>query len=566
MSPIPARYPSRKSGAAPRDGKEAGRSVTGGFLAPGGRSGSGTRGPVGGLWNTGWMSSALQQVANSVLGGIAGEEGENNGYKSQRTRRRDVGGIRAAVPTEWGVEPDGDKLQEREIGMGSTRDREAAVRAKKTRRILEGRDDENQIVDTNGNYKRRTSSDDQRPSSAQDEHTLVYIHHVQPTDTLAGVVLKYNCPKEVFKKANGLWSDGGLPFRKMVVLPVDACTVKGKSCDPPTDSPYGVDLLAPTPGVEDPPFLNGDSWPPTSFNPETSAEPPEDNEHPWTHVRWVLIDSSPSSKPVEIARMSRKALGYFPPRRRKSGILNSALSTPRGSLDHNRLSLLSQSSNDPSISTASTPPRRTSNLGSQPSQPGSVGSYFPNIQSSTRPRRESVGEAADRLGWMRGPGGVGTLGPKIRKPGPGNDGLNQWAKKHFALATIDSHSISIMGTDTAHFGFSDELAAIAEGPMSGISGTATPNGQNMGLENAAAAVEGFFRKLIVNAPGTPRLGARAESDLIELLDGAGSDDGKGFEISPGRVRSSTPMGSGREDLDSVMRGRASAGTKGGKSD
>lgn len=192
--------------------------------------------------------------------------------------------------------------------------------------------------------------------------------------------------------------------------------------------------------------------------------------------------------------------------------------------------------------------------------------------SSARPRRESVGEAADRLGWMRGPGGVGTLGPKIRKPGPGNDGLNQWAKKHIPGLAIDSlPSTSLMGAETAHFGFGDELAAIAEGAPAGASGTSTPGGtQIMGLENAAAAVEGFFRKLVVKGvPGTPRLGpARAESDLIELLDGAGSDDGRGFEVSPGRVRSSTPLGTGREDLDGVIRGRASAsaGIKGGKKD
>jgi hypothetical protein len=168
---------------------------------------------------------------------------------------------------------------------------------------------------------------------------------------------------------------------------------------------------------------------------------------------------------------------------------------------------------------------------------------------------------------MKGPGGVGTLGPKIRKPGPGNDGLNKWAKKHFALATIDSHSTSITGAETAHFGFGDDLGAIAEGPINGLSGIATPSGsQNIGLENAAAAVEGFFRKLIVNGPGTPKVNARADSDLIELLDGTGSDDGRGFEIAPGRVRSSTPMGSGREDMDGMIRGRASAGTKGGKSD
>lgn len=531
----------------------------------------------GGMWNTGWMSSAFQQVATSVLGSMApGEEASSNGYggaKGNVRRRAGSGATKKATLDQWGVEPGvEDKLQEREIGMGSTKEREAAVRAKKTQRILEGRDDDSKILDTNGNYKRRTSTDDQRPSSAQDEgDALVYIHHVQKQDTFAGVVLRYNCPKEVFKKANGLWSEGGLPFRKTVVLPVDACAIKGRPCDPPEiDSPYqGVDLLAPTPGVEESPFTAGDTWPPTSAPSGMSAERPEDDENPWTHVRWVLIDSSPNSKPVEIGRMSRKTLGYFPPRRRKSLHTRSTVSTPRGSLDLNRLSLLSQSSNDPSQSSASTPSRRTSNLGPRPSQPlSSIGSYFPTSQPTVRShrRRESVGEAANRLGWMQGPGGVGTLGKNVRRPGPSNDGLNSWAKKHIpGLAIDDLPSTSLMGAESAQFGFSDELAAIAEGPIHGTASGATTPG-NMGLENAAAAVEGFFRKLVVKGPGTPRLGPRRESDLIELLDGAGSDDGRGFEISPGRVRSSTPLGSGREDLEGVIRGRSSAGTKGGKGD
>lgn len=180
---------------------------------------------------------------------------------------------------------------------------------------------------------------------------------------------------------------------------------------------------------------------------------------------------------------------------------------------------------------------------------------------------------------MRGPGGVGTLGPKIRKPGPANDGLNSWARKHVPGLTIDRlPSTSILGSESAHFGFSDrerdELSSIAETPLSsGAPGSLTPVGSlgsgGMGLENAAAAIEGWVRRLAVSkGPGTPKGGGRIESqDLIELLDGTGSDDGRGFELSPGRVRTGTPVGGiGREDLDAVVRGRASGGAKGGKSD
>jgi hypothetical protein len=217
---------------------------------------------------------------------------------------------------------------------------------------------------------------------------------------------------------------------------------------------------------------------------------------------------------------------------------------------------MSISSNDPSGSTASTPSRRTSNLGPRPSQSiTAIGSYFPPLSSSTRPRRESVGEAAERMGWMRGPGGVGTFDSNVRRPGPAQDGLNKWARKHIPGIAIDSlPSTSILRAETAHFGFSDELASIAEGPgISTNSGTQTPssNQGGMGLENAAAAIEGWVRRLAIKAPGTPKGGGRIEApDLIELLDGAGSDDGRGFELNP----------------DGVIRGRQSAGAKGAKSD
>jgi len=90
------------------------------------------------------------------------------------------------------------------------------------------------------------------------------------------------------------------------------------------------------------------------------------------------------------------------------------------------------------------------------------------------------------------------------------------------------------------------------------------------LENAAAAIEGWVRRLAVGS-GTPKISGRnaAEvTDLIELLDGTGSDDGRGFEPNPGSLRTSTPSfgGSGREDLNGQARGRATAAAKGGKSD
>ncbi|KUJ16861.1 uncharacterized protein LY89DRAFT_684887 [Mollisia scopiformis] len=578
VSPLPAKHPSR---SVPRNaGGRADKNGNGGLLAPSGsssRKGGGSLVGGKGLWDPpGWMSSwnALQGLASSVLGGeaedpVTGRAGTATGKKPRRE-----GAGRKKIPEQWGPpEPATQRQKDGGIGWGSTEEMQAEVRARKMRGVLEGREEERSILDTNGNYKRRSSTEEQRPGSSQeDDFALVYIHHVQKQDTLQGVVLKYNCKPEVFRKANRLWPNDTIQIRETVILPVDACAVKGRPCEAPSLD-QGVDLLAPTPVTEDP-FSNGGTWPGASspYNNGTSAERPEDNDNPWVHVRWVLLDASPNAKPVEIARMPRKTLGYFPPRRRKSQATISTVSTPRGSTEFPRIA--QTISNDLPGSTSSTP-RRTSNLGPRPSQPvTTVGSYFPPQRSSTRPRRESVGEAADRLGWMRGPGGVGTFATNVRRPGPAQDGLNAWAKKHIPGLAIDGmSSSSILGAETAHFGFGDELASIAEGPgtvngaavtNSGI-GNLTPGG--LGLENAAAAIEGWVRRLATKTPGTPKGGGRIDApDLIELLDGTGSDDGRGFELSPGRIRSSTPIGTGREDLDGVIRGRATAGAKGGKSD
>lgn len=574
VSPIPSKHPSRSTLRAGNSGKPVG-----GLLAKDNERQRGAS-PVGfgGIWEGGWTSSwsALQGLASSVLGvEVEGEGGSrtNNGILGKKPAKR----MSKKSPDTWG--PAGLPPKVSAIGEGTLAERDAAVRARKMRGILEGRDEDLNVQrDPNGNFKRRTSLEETRTDEQQDDggDALVYVHHVRPQDTLQGVILRYNCQPAVFRKANRFWPNDSIQTRKVVIVPVDASTIKGRPCEPPSpDSPnQGVDLLAPTPGIEEPPqLINGGTWPQASSSKTgTSAERLEsEDEHPWVHVRWVLIGSSPTSKPIEIARMPRKTLGYFPPRRRKSQATTSTASTPRASSEFPRSSL----ANDITSSPSSTTSRRTSNLGPRPSQP-IPGSYFPPpLTSSTRPRRESVSEAADRLGWMRGPGGVGTMGKNVRKPGPAQDGLNSWAKKHIPGLAIDSlPSTAILGGESAHFGFNEELGSIAEGSFARGNGTITPTaGSNsgLGLENAAAAIEGWVRRLAVKGPGTPKLGGSRgveAADLIELLDGAGSDDGRGFELNPGSLRTSTPSvgGNGRDDLDGLARGRATAGAKGGKSD
>jgi hypothetical protein len=158
----------------------------------------------------------------------------------------------------------------------------------------------------------------------------------------------------------------------------------------------------------------------------------------------------------------------------------------------------------------------------------------------------------------------------FREPGPAQDGLNKWAWKHVPGIDIDCIPFFILRAKTTHLSFGDELASIAKEPGSGTAReTQTPSSSQggMGLRNAAAGFKGWVRRLAIKAPRTPEGGGRIEApNLIELLDGAGSGDGKGFELNPGHLRSSTPSGTGREDLDGVIRGRQSAGAKGAKSD
>ncbi|TAQ90028.1 hypothetical protein B7494_g1635 [Chlorociboria aeruginascens] len=566
VSPIPSQHPSRTTTQGGNNGRPVGGSLSK-------RDGLASPTAFGGIWEGGWTSSwsALQGIASSVLGGEVERSERDRPIQKVGSATR-TGKRAESAPSTWkfprgkwgptGSPDDGGIL------TGSNTGREEQVRAKKRAGILEGRGALNGATDTNGDYKKRSSMEEAQNTPVDDRgDALVYIHHVQPQDTLAGVVLRYNCQPAVFKKTNRFWPNDSIQTRKVVVLPVDACAIKGRPCEPPSSHSrnQGIDLLAPTPSTEEPLLLgNQGNWPSRIQN-ETSAERLED-ENPWTHVRWVLLDSSPSSKPVEIARMSRKTLGYFPPRRRKSQATLSSVSTPRASSDIPHIS----HSPSVSISTSSTPSRRTSNLGGRPSQSVN-GSYFP-APNSSRARSESVSSvSADRLGWMRGPGGVGTLGKNVRMPGPGNDALNSWAKKHIpglALDSIPSVFVSGLESDSPSFGFNDELSSIAETSYTPRSGSVTPSGSGIGLENAAAAIEGWVRRMAIG-PGTPILGARRTEtgDLIELLDGAGSDDGRGFEPSPPRA-ASVPSGTSRREFDSSIRGRSttSMDAKGGKSD
>ncbi len=96
---------------------------------------------------------------------------------------------------------------------------------------------------------------------------------------------------------------------------------EGRPCDASSFESGQVDLLAPTPDATH--TLDHDDQSDFFSHPangKSREQAKEEEEKPWTHVRWVLIDSF--SKPIEIARLSRRGARIFPPAGRRVFILS----------------------------------------------------------------------------------------------------------------------------------------------------------------------------------------------------------------------------------------------------
>jgi hypothetical protein len=596
LSPGDSPIPSRAGSVSPLPSARIARTENGGRANPAPLNSNSNSAFSKGLLD-GW--SSVQDFASSFLAG--GESGYNsessrpgsrNGSKPRpiSSMWKSLGGSNGAAssgrraPDSWGPAPPTSSSRPRaeDIAAGSLAEREAALKAMKTASVLESYDGVNGGLDVAGKYKRRNSDEDRSRSNSDpvvEEH-LVYLHHVLPDDTYAGVVLRYRCQEQPFRKTNGLWSRDNIQVRKHLLIPVDACELKGRPCDPPNFYNRKVDHLATTPQPES--FIQSGAEDSQSSQPlhddffgprgRKSQSLPEE-ELPWTHVRWVKLDSC--EHPVEIVRVSRNAMGYFPPRRKKSIHTVSTFSTPRQSLElsRNMTAVSSESALDSPGHIA--PVRRQSTLSHRPTI-GSLGAS----DSAGRSRGSSVGQNESIPAWMRRPGGVGSMSRSVHAPGPAKDSLNAWVNKRLPKGfNIDSMpSMSVMGSESASWGFrgkSDEggPSGIVESPFEdGRDSSLADSKQGIGLEQAAATIETWLRGAWAKRPATPRLGSQKRSpddlDLIELTD-TNSDDG--HPRTPLRMPETNPShlgylgASGRSDGEGNVRGR-STGPKGKKSD
>ncbi|KAF1834077.1 hypothetical protein BDW02DRAFT_569474 [Decorospora gaudefroyi] len=467
---------------------------------------------LAGMWGHSW--SAIQGIAATVM---AGEEALGASQDSARRRRRPNNGRRTSVsappPKQWGPAGAGSS-----VGAGTHEAREAMVRAMKRKDLLTA--NEHLVPDAVGRIKRRNS--DERlsvsapPADNEDRDALVYIHHVQPQDTLAGLSIKYNCQQAVLRKANRMWPNDSVQTKKAVVLPVDACAVKGRPVQAPDALP-AEDLLlgeygdggasgskAPTADTQGLP--NGWAAPrQKDAESHSLSSTNADIEPPWQHDSWVLLPND--KQPTEIGRMPRRALGFFPPARRKS-LAYSDASTPRASVDLPR----SSTSTNPLTGSPSQParPRATSNLSS----------------ASVHSRQRS---SSGRAWGLHGPGGVGTMGRNVRSPGPAQDGLNK------KFAQYLPNMAPPPGQEYFTPWAPSLLDAGAGTPSQyGGSGAVTPlSGSGVDFHELGGAIEGWVRKVgtqaqkLLTEPGTPGQGKRS---AVPVLGAVGGDMGDLIEL------------------------------------
>ncbi|GAB7354286.1 hypothetical protein MBLNU459_g4809t1 [Dothideomycetes sp. NU459] len=442
----------------------------------------------------------------------------------------------SAPPAHWGPVGAPPVLPINSVGGGSREEREALVRAQKRRELLAG-SGAAAVADSLGHFKRRTSDDfasvSAPPGEAEDRDALVYIHHVSPNDTLAGITIKYNCNAAMLRRANRMWPNDRIQARKIVVLPVDACAVKGR---PLVSEEY--DLLTGTPDVShrDDPFptsapaepastgrSRNESVSTVSDRPSSSTRSCIDTEPQWTHDSWVLLPNS--TKPTEIARLSRRTLGFFPPARRKS-LTYSDFDSPSNSLDLSRALISEHPATSPLKSDQPQRPRQ----GRRPSSASN--GYFPS--------------------YLAGPGGVGTMGKNVMSPGPAQDSLNKLFANRLPNVAPPPNQQNLYLPDIPtyldHTGFSTPVN----------SGTQSP--ATMNIEHVGGAIENWVRKLATKAstalPAAERQsGARASvgvagrgssgiGDLIEMADQfeiGGMEDDDAEEEDRGRQASSSTL-------------------------
>lgn len=503
------------------------------------------------LWEP-W--SSLQDFASTLLGSDAASASKDKPATSIKTplwMKQDKLFGNKSTQQQWGPSLESssnapqDAIEERKAKVQAKR-REALLLAS----VTEGRD-------SMGRFKRRDS--DAAPSATtpidSGEDALVYVHRVQKGETLAGVIIKYNCHPESFRKINRFWPNDDIQVRTHVLIPVEICNAKGRKID----SPYlSQDLFDPGKdhvGIHTPPTsapretgsssanglhggLQSSMTMPSSFSTEPSSLTTPSEEFEFKHESWVLLPNF--SEAIEVLRVPRRALGYFPRARRKSNatIANTSLtSTPKTSFDMLRHPPTHAAQTSASLNVS--PVRRP---------------MIPSRLNSGRQRSSSAsgGSGNTFVDALRGPGGVGTLRglrTEAAKPGPADDPLNRKFAQYFPDL--------FPAEEMPRTGFSTRPAARATPRASTDSARSTRSNSNgSGLGEVGGAIEGWVRK-IAHAKRERNAAVDKMGDLIELETTSESPPHLASTSSSGaRAHAPTPTatsatGSGGGDYDNT---------------
>lgn len=490
------------------------------------------RGANNDIWSS-WSS-----IASSLLGGEASTaKGKGRATPVQpKWMKQDRTHIGSPTTSKWGPKGSGAGQDV----ANSLEDRQALLQAKRRQALLLGSVEP--IRDSSGRVKRRDSDDGNRiESSPVEEDALVYVHKIRREDTLAGVMLKYGCQPDVFRKVNRFWPNDNIQVRNHVFLPVEACTIRGKKVDGPH---AGLDLLGPAiedlakttkPGKGALKRMGTPSLPSTPAETDSPASEPfpsyTNNDNPdLKHDSWVAVPNFPD--PIAILRIPRSSLGYFPRARRKSLIHSelSQTSTPRSSFDTLRhppshaAQMSLQNAQSSHIQSLTSSPVRRPHLNPHQSAAN------PNARqrsSSTTSSIHSVQQPWTSL--LTGPGGVGTLRglrTEPSRPGPAEDTLNRTFKTYFPDLAITNTTDPTSHPQRRLSGLfpPPRTASHRTTPRASMDSVRSARSNSSGLVDVAGGVEGWMRKIAtVNkrakgvSGGVAAVGgATGMEDLIEL--------------------------------------------------
>ncbi|KAJ6258437.1 hypothetical protein Dda_6477 [Drechslerella dactyloides] len=166
----------------------------------------------------------------------------------------------------------------------------------------------NNVLSAAEQQKRRSSlSSDTGAATHETERddVLVYVHNVQPTDTLARVLLIYDIEPEALRKANRLWPNDNIQMRSQLYLPIHNCAAKGiPLASHDTSDNVLVPQKYPDPD-SDQAVLSQSSQSKASSSESATSLQKSNRHHSFVHIDPI--------GPIEIIRLAKPKLSHFPP-------------------------------------------------------------------------------------------------------------------------------------------------------------------------------------------------------------------------------------------------------------